>query len=149
MVQLMLISCSSRKSSEAGVIPALERYQGTTYKVIKKAKREGYWPEHTHLFIISAKYGLISEHYPIEFYDLKMTKDLAVARCAEISRALDKLINENMYSKIFVNMGETYMRSIQSSAELIRARQDGTVQEASGGIGDRLKQTKDWLLSQR
>ncbi len=149
MVRLMLISCSSRKSSEAGAISALERYQGTTYRVIKKAKREGYWPENTHLFIVSAKYGLISEHYPIEFYDLKMTKNLAVERCAEISSALDKLINENIYSKIFVNMGETYMRSVQSSSELIHARRDGIVQEASGGIGNRLKQTKDWLLSQR
>src|SRR5712691_4888213 len=115
MIRLLLISCSSVKSAHSEALPALDRYEGTTYKVIKKAKKEGYWPEDTHIFIVSAKYGLISEHTPIPFYDQKMTPARARELQGEVSNTLNTHLKESHYEKIFINMGETYMSSIAAS----------------------------------
>ena len=145
---LLLISCSATKSYKSELIPAIDRYQGTIYKVIKKARREGYWPQDTDVFIVSAKYGLISEHTLIESYDLKMTGVRAVDLQAEVSHALDELLRERHYEKIFINMGKVYMQSIGLSREIEYARQRGILQEAFGGIGERQHQTKVWLIEQ-
>lgn len=149
MTSLMVISCSGVKKNDPGAIPAIERYQGTTYKVIHKARREGYWPSATDLFIVSAKYGLISEHSLIEWYDLKMSEERARECCIVVSHAFDTLLRSNLYETIFINMGQAYMLSIGASTEYIQAYKDGRLQEASGAIGQRLKQTKKWLLTQK
>lgn len=146
MANLLLISCSGTKKQTPGALPALERYDGTTYKVIKKAKREGYWPEDTDIFIISAKYGLISEYTAIEDYDQKMTPARALELQSEVSRALDSLLQEKNYQNIFINMGMTYTASLDHSSEIQQARQNHKLQEAAGGIGERLQQTKAWLI---
>jgi len=146
MANLLLISCSGTKKKDLEAIPALERYDGTTYKVIKKAKRERYWPKHTHLCIVSAKYGLISEHTLIEDYDQKMTNTRAIELQIVVSQALDNLLEQNTYEHIFINMGSVYTKSINLSSEVLKARHQGRLQEATGGIGERLQQTKAWLI---
>jgi hypothetical protein len=146
MQRLLLISCSGTKKHDPFPMQALARYDGTTYKIIKKAKREGYWPQRTDLFIISAKYGLISEDTFIEDYDQKMSKVRALELQSEVSQALDTLFLQKGYTQIFVNMGNIYTQSVACSREFLKARQDGILQEAVGGIGERLQQTKMWLI---
>ena len=147
--RLVVISCSARKKNDPGTLPAIERYQGITYKVIHKARKEGYWPDATDLFIISARYGLISEHELIEWYDLKMSEERARACCSTVSHAFDTLLRYHPYEAIFINLGQTYMLSLASSTEYIQAYKDGRLQQASGAIGQRLRQTKNWLLHQK
>jgi hypothetical protein len=148
MTGIMIISCSSSKNSSNGEMQAIERYEGTTYKIIKKARNEGYWPQDTHIFIVSAKYGLISEQSLIEPYDQKMTKERAIELRSKVSAALDLVLRQTDYKEIFVNMGKIYMLSTQSSSEMERARRTGILKEAYGGIGMRLGQTKAWIVGQ-
>src|SRR5579875_351231 len=69
---LLLIACSQRKLSISGLLPALERYDGGHYRLLRKARREGYWTENLEVFILSAKYGLIRSSTPIENYERRM-----------------------------------------------------------------------------
>jgi hypothetical protein len=146
MANLLLISCSRTKKKNVEAIPALERYDGMIYKVIKKARRERYWPEQTNLYIVSAKYGLISEQTLIKDYDQKMTDARAVELQIVVSQTLDSLLQQNRYVHIFINMGAAYTQNIILSSELLKARHEGRLKEATGGIGERLQQTKAWLL---
>lgn len=127
---------------------AMDRYTGGVYKSIKKARREGYWPVETDILIISAKYGLISEDTPIEMYDQKMDKARAIELQKEVSSGLDLLLKERNYDQIFLNLGSIYLQSIALSSEINRLRQAGVVQEATGEIGMRLSQTKNWMKKQ-
>jgi cytoplasmic iron level regulating protein YaaA (DUF328/UPF0246 family) len=144
----MLVSCSATKSSDAELVAAIERYQGTIYKVIKKARRERYWSSNIDLFIVSARYGLISEYELIEFYEQKMTKDRAMSLQFVVGEVLDNLLDENCYSRIFINLGKNYVLSVQESNRLNLAYEARIVQVASGGIGMRLNQTKTWIVDQ-
>lgn len=147
MTCLMLLSCSGTKSRAPGVVPAIDRYEGTTYKVIKKARREGYWPDDVHILIVSAKYGLISEYTMIEDYNQKMTVHRARELQMDVNLALDKALQETVYESIFINMGHIYTQSIAASQELEHARRTGKLQEAFGQIGERLQQTKSWIVA--
>jgi hypothetical protein len=61
---LLIVSCSQRKRSELGPLPTLERYDGVHFRVLRKARREGYWPEKLNVLIVSARYGLLELDTP-------------------------------------------------------------------------------------
>ncbi|GCE12493.1 DUF6884 domain-containing protein [Tengunoibacter tsumagoiensis] len=142
MKRLLLISCSGAKNKSTGTLPAIERYSGGVYQGIKKARREGSWPDETDIVILSAKYGLIFENTPVELYDQKTNQVRAKELQQKVSEALDAILKESRYDQIFINMGKVYMQSITLSLELQQAYQQGIVQEAFGGIGTKLSQTK-------
>ena len=53
-------------------MPAIERYDGVFFKVLRKALREGRCQPPVAILIISAKYGLITSKTLIPNYDKKM-----------------------------------------------------------------------------
>ena len=42
---LLIVTCSQRKRSDPELLPALERYDGIFFRIIRKARREGNWPD--------------------------------------------------------------------------------------------------------
>ncbi len=103
---ILLLAYSQWKRPASGLLPAIERYDGVNFRVLQKAKREGYLPENLDILILSAKYGLIEANTSIENYDLKMTKQQAKELQAEVSRNLDNYLADTNYHEIFVNLGE-------------------------------------------
>ncbi len=137
---LLIVSCTDSKTRGAGTMPAFDRYN---FDVLKKAKREGYYPSNLNLLILSAKYGLITPDAEIEDYDLRMTNDHARELRQTVSGELDRHLQQNDYSEIFVNLGRTYMIAIEQSTEI--QRQSQRVIHATGGIGSKKGQMKRWI----
>jgi hypothetical protein len=70
---LLLVSCSGRKNSAGGLIPASERYTGQTFRYAKRlAEKEGLT-----LFVLSAKFGIIPADQPIPNYNQKLKESYA------------------------------------------------------------------------
>lgn len=140
---LLIIACSQRKRSDNGLLPAIERYDGVNFRVLHKAKREGYFPENLDILILSAKYGLIEASTPIENYDLKMTKQQAMGLQGQVSKDLDKYLSKMSYEEIFVNLGKTYLITIASSGKIPKLNEK--IVYATSGIGQKMAQMKEWL----
>lgn len=71
---LLIVMCSKRKRSAPDLLPALERYDGIFFRILRKARREGHWPDNLDILILSAKYGLLELDTAIENYDLRMIR---------------------------------------------------------------------------
>lgn len=140
---LLIISCSQRKRCDPGLLPAIERYDGVNFRVLRKAKREGYWPENLDVLILSGKYGLLRPSTLIEDYDLRMTVQRATVLAAQVSADLDGYLERTPFSEVFINLGKVYMVALDLSREL--ATLDRRPQCASGGIGKKMSQMKTWL----
>jgi cytoplasmic iron level regulating protein YaaA (DUF328/UPF0246 family) len=140
---LLIVACSQRKRPDPGLLPAIERYDGVNFRVLRKARREGYWPKNLDVLILSARYGLLKANDPIEDYDLRMTRERAITLQAQISADLDVYLKRTPYNEIFVNLGKTYLIALASSEALMG--QDRRVRYATGGIGDKMSQMKRWL----
>ena len=71
-MRLLLLGCSERKAEKRGRLPAFQRYDGPAYRVFRKFLRDsrGAGPP-MNLYILSAKYGLISGDILIPDYDLQ------------------------------------------------------------------------------
>jgi len=89
---LLVITCSQRKNESPGLLPAIDRYDGINYRIIRKAMRDGYLPKNLDILIISAKYGLLEQKSLIENYDQLMTKE----RAKELRNSISSLLADGL-----------------------------------------------------
>ena len=124
------------------MLPAIDRYDGPTYRCLRKLRREGYTHPNLDTLIISAKYGVFACQQPIENYDQRMTIQTADRLRLMVQARLKGFIlaKSDGYDQVFINLGKTYMRTLDGFHW-------GTIStmEASGGIGLKTQQMKAWL----
>lgn len=139
-LRLLVISCSSAKRRRPkDKIPAIQRYDGIFYKVLRKTIREGTVDYPLIVAIISAKYGLITPDTLIPAYNMKMNACQAKTLGPVIRKELQKLINKHKPGAILINLGKAYAAIIRNLPELNNAVR------AAGPIGKRAAILKSWL----
>lgn len=139
---LLIVACSQRKRLDNGLLPAIARYDGPTYLMLRKAKREGYWAENLDVLILSAKYGLIEMSISITNYKQRMNRQRASELKAQVTQTLQTYARQNFYSKVYVDLGQDYCPAVEGLVELFKG---SSVTFAQGRIGERLKYLRDWL----
>lgn len=145
---LLIISCSQCKVSTPGVLPAIDRYDGPTYRTLRKFCPDGLPPLDLDVVIISAKYGFLRSKQLIENYDRRMTAKRADELRPKVQARLKELIQDKSecpfslgaYDQVFINLGKTYMRTLEGFHWGLLS-----TLEASGGIGQKTSQMKAWL----
>lgn len=143
MKSLLLVACSRRKRRARKLLPAIERYDGGTYRVIRKAQRDGSIRRNLDIKIISAKFGLIDATTPIPFYEQRMTTRRAHELKPHIQRELKISMRRKNYSEVYVDVGHDYLVTIDGWTI-----HPGTALLASTGrIGERLRDLKRWLAN--
>ena len=139
---LLIISCSQRKITTPELLVAINRYDGVTYRILRKMRREGWTPENLDVLILSAKYGLMAAGMPADNYDQKMTDARADELRDSVQTTLKEFIDAKAggFDQVFINLGKTYMRTLEGFHW-------GPVStmEASGAIGLKNSQMKAWL----
>ena len=109
---LILTGCSKNKLNTDIEIPADELYTGTLFRFVKRYADS----INADLYIISAKYGLISRKTLIKTYDkvLKTNSDADNLRL-EIENKLSVL--HQRYDKILVIAGDKYRRTLKGISD--------------------------------
>jgi len=126
----------------------MDRYDGPTYRTLRKFYPDGHPPLNLDVVIISAKYGLLRCQQLIENYDHPMTVKRAGELRSKVQARLNALIQDSRecpfslgaYDQVFINLGKTYM-------QILEGFHWGPLStlEASGGIGQKTSQMKAWL----
>ena len=142
---LLILSCSQRKRLDLGLLPAIERYDGGHFRILRKARREGYWPETMDVRILSAKYGLLAASTLITNYDQKITRDRASELQNPVLQVLQTCARQNTYREVYVDLGRDYQAAVEGLTQVFNG---SLVVYAKGRIGQRLAQLQSWLVSQ-
>ena len=141
---LLINSCSKLKKKLYGV-KAIELYDGPSFKIIRKYKSLN-----IDLFIVSAKYGLITENDIIDYYDEKMTFKKAKSMSIEIADRICDLIKDKKYEEILLNLGKNYKVAFDNALTRLKKSSPQTmITILEGPIGIRLRELKEWLISRR
>ena len=133
---LLILPCSKKKK-RVSISRAIELYNGPFYQIIRKN-----YQEKIDIFIISAKYGLINSNDFISFYDQMMTTERAKELSGIVKMDLENILRIKDYDEIFINLGKTYMITLEDSKNLL---DNYNVSWGYGQIGERLHQLKKWL----
>ena len=150
MNYLLIIGCSQRKVASGEMLPAIDRYDGPTYRCLRKFRdtnldKKYPFPTNLRILILSAKFGLIHPETEIPAYDLEMTTGRAEEIRHEVKLDLYHCLHFYKIAyggmdQVFINLGKTYRHTLDGFHW-------GTIatMEASGGIGLKTQQMKAWL----
>ena len=142
--RLLILSCSRKKRSSPGSIPALERYDGPAFRVMNKFIRvcssEVQLPD---IYILSAEFGLISADKPIPHYDRRMTPQRIEKLQQPTLGELKQILNGKQYQEFFISMGKDYLRVLDGYKSLTSINLNVTVSQ--GSMGCKLAELRNWL----
>lgn len=145
-MRLLILACSATKRHDIGLMPALDRYDGPSYRTLRRAfadhpaQRDA--PE---VLILSAEFGLITGATPIPDYDRQMDATRAAELRAPVGEALATYLADRRYDAALINLGRDYAPAL-AITDRVRL-QLGVLTIASGGIGTRLGQLRRWLIA--
>lgn len=144
--RFLLLGCSQAKRQDEGVLPAIERYDGPAFRVLRRFfAGRGEQSNLEAVFILSAEYGLIHADTPIAAYDRLMSNSRAKALHGQILDELCKYIAGDDV-ELFVSMGKTYLHAIAGLEDRLPT---GTrVLYARGAPGKKLEYLWAWLREQ-
>ena len=137
--KLLILGCSDLKRDSEGLLPALDRYDGPAYRVLRKFLREHHWPANVSVAVLSAEYGLFGILKRIANYDKRMDRRTAHDKARECAPVLTKWANS--HTSIDVSLGKDYLPAIQPALASLDI--SSTVFE--GAIGEKLCQVKRFL----
>lgn len=141
--RLLILSCSQRKNTSQEQLPAIERYSGPLFFVLRRFLREcPSEAEQLDVYILSASYGLIPADFQTEFYDQKMNVARVVELQHQIKTTFSGILRKNYTSICFV-LGKTYQKAFEDLQYMIPVLTRSVF--THGVIGKRQTQLKRWL----
>lgn len=142
--RLLILSCSRKKRTGSRLLPALERYDGPAFQVLRKFIVECSAEAcKLDIRILSAKFGLIPADRPLPFYDELITAHRAMALNPTVSAEMERLLAQRIYRKLLINVGQNYYPALAGFESHVP---DGLeVAQASGSSGRRQTMLRDWL----
>lgn len=145
MQRLLVMSCGKRKRFDTSPLPALERYDGPSFRVLRRylATHPAAPPD---IYILSAKFGLIPADQPIPYYDQRLTPQRAAELRPTVREALGRILARREYEQIYLAVGRDYAQALDDFAGLVP--EAALVMVAQGSQGKRLARLHDWLYGQ-
>jgi hypothetical protein len=136
------LACSRRKVPAKGYLPAIDRYDGPAFRVVRKYLRET--PDGSlAVLVLSAKYGLIESERSIPWYDLHLSAASAARLQPQVLEAAKRVLRSHHWQAVGLCAGKEYRSVLGGLAELLPA--GARLDLLAGGLGKRLAALRDWL----
>ena len=141
--RLLVLTCSQRKHASPELLPAIERYDGPSFRVLRSFLRN-HPTASTHLdvFILSAAHGLIPASQYITSYDQLMTTQRAEELSDQVLPTFASLLHTE-YTELCIAMSKTYQSALPGWTTFVPSSMSVTIVKGSQGV--KLAQLKRWL----
>ena len=144
---LLIISCSKTQSKEKEPIPALRRYDGRIFRSIKGLMQRNEFSKAIDIRIVSKgyslEYGLIGPDFPILWYDIEMTDELALKIKPSILSSLKELLEKEDYKEVAINLSGGFSICVEGIRDLLA--QETSLTYMIGTLDERDKQLREWI----
>jgi hypothetical protein len=139
--RLIVIGCSAHKRPDAGELPAIERYAGPSFGVLRKFLRIG--GNSVRICIVSARFGLIDAETPLPYYDERMTVPRARKLHKNVLKSFSEIIQLETFEGTFFNLGRDYWPALEGWHAIIPPTM--RIVTAQGSSGRRAALMHEWL----
>lgn len=139
---LVILGCSKRKKQTSRLIPAIDRYDGPLFQVLRRHARDEPTIRHA-TFILSAKFGLIPSDFPTPRYNYRLSSSNKSVLQHIVEKQVLEVINQMRPTWVFVSVGAEYWQVLHQP--LMREVPAEKLFVASGAIGGRASQLARWL----
>jgi hypothetical protein len=149
MRRYLLLGCSNAKVQDEGELPAIVRYDGPLFRVLRRYMRERLGKHSMgngipDVSVLSAEFGLIPGYYPIPHYDRQMTHQRAMELRPQAFEKLGHILKATeAYQELFICMGRDYLQVLDGWEALIPFGL--AVKVSKGSMGKQQAELYDWL----
>jgi len=143
MDRLLIIACSQRKTPLKRPVPAIDRYDGPAFRVLRRYLRADNAIVPT-VLILSAKYGLIAADRKIRDYDRRLSRAVARELQPHVLEAARDVLGAKIWHAVGICAGRDYQLALEGLAGLIP--EGVRVDVIRGGQGSRLAALRNWLI---
>jgi hypothetical protein len=140
--RMLILACSRRKRPDEGLLPAIERYDGPSFRVLRRFLRESPFKA-PDILILSAEHGLIPYDLPIAAYDRKMTPARAHELRPLVLAKLDRMTASRPWPETLVFARKQYLPALHADYALLP--RNATIRVCAGTLGRKLAELHDWL----
>jgi hypothetical protein len=141
MKRIVITSCSKLKRTDPELLPAIERYDGPNFKVLRKYLKNS--AGELDIYILSSKFGLVSYDTQIPFYDQKLCRNQSREFINTTFKQAEPLFSSKNKVEVFVNLGSLYLELFQPAIHKISQTNSLVITE--GSSGKRLSEMHNWL----
>lgn len=132
------------------MLPAIERYDGPTFRVLRRFKHQSSEAAMPSVYILSSEFGLIAHHDLIPNYESRITRqraqELQTCSTAKLNQVLRAKRHQNLPEHgMFVCLGKDYFQVLDGAISAVKRNE--VVKVASGSLGKRLAELHDWLYA--
>jgi hypothetical protein len=138
----LILACSRRKRLDEELLPAVERYDGPAFRVLRRFVREKP-PEAPDVLILSAEHGLISQDMPIAAYDRMMTPARARELRPLVFAEFNRVTASHPSRETLVCAGRQYLSALRDDDGSLP--QDANIKVCTSTSGKQLAELHDWL----
>ncbi|OCR01055.1 hypothetical protein BCD67_16905 [Oscillatoriales cyanobacterium USR001] len=140
--RLLILSCSQAKRSQKDDLPAIERYDGPSFRLLRRFLRQQ--PDTLlDIYVLSAKFGLIRGDLVIPNYDQKMSKALASELSLSVVTNLEAIVSQGTYQKLLICVTKMYFNALSGYSGIMPDSLEVTV--GTGTLGRKLSILHQWL----
>ncbi len=141
---LLIMACSQRKRFDATPVPALRRYDGPAFQVLRKWQRTQVGTAPLTILILSAEFGLITSEDLLPWYEHRLTPTEAANPNwqATLAHQLHPHFTPPPMA-VFLFLGNTYWQALAQTS--LALDPPCPVIRPPGGIGQKLAALHHWL----
>ena len=139
--QLLILGCSQTKRRCEGLLPAIDRYDGPPFRVIRKFLRKHHWPQNVSIGVLSARHGLFGILKGIRDYDMRMDLATAESKAPECLSVLRRWVTD--HKSFHLSLGKDYLPAIEPALQTLEIRPS----RFAGTIGMKISNIKTFLES--
>lgn len=142
-MRLLILKCSSRKRTDQQLLPAIERYDGPMWQVLRSYLRD--FPGVTadlDIYGLSAEFGLFPASEKIPWYERTMELARAQELHAQVMQRFHMLMGSG-YEQLCMGVSHRYLNALQGWESMIPDLLEVTVTDGTAGV--KLGQLRAWL----
>ena len=152
--RLLILSCSATKRANIKPLPALVRYDGPAFQIVRKWQAERIAAgderavEMTQIYILSARHHLLRADHPIVDYDQPINATAAQhirSRCRVIMERWESIGGLGNLNSVMICIAANYEQAFPLKTLPATIRSTARIETATGKVGEKNAQLKAWL----
>jgi cytoplasmic iron level regulating protein YaaA (DUF328/UPF0246 family) len=142
--RLVIVSASQRRVLDPNPIPAIERFDGVYFRILRKYLREGKMKD-VSILVVSDRYGILEANDLVPFHPASdKTKEVTQDMWASNLAKLKETFKKTSYSEIYVVCGQKFQAFIKGFEDFTNV----PVTYCYGrGLGPKARSLKDWIFA--
>ena len=147
MAKLLILGPSYRRKTDPQPLPAIERYDGVYYRIVRKYM-DKIRKKEIDVIIITEDLEIVDYKTPLPYkpprgktwHNFALSKREIEEKMHHVKEKIEEIIRSKRYEEVFIVLNKNYLNLLPDISPYVRS-----IIISSGGFGSKAKELKSWI----